>query len=204
MTKSERLLFILNLFRVKKSVKINELAHECGVSNRTVYRDLQSLIGLDIPLYCNDGYELVNEISMPTLNFTREEQELLGYCLMSSPLMRSQRFGELLRSIELKVISAMPDLKGDRLNILITGPEKEIRYLSNEFSDNAAICLKALINKNKLKILFRSGKLTLDRIRPVSLQITEKKWRLFVAEKEESKAVGIPLEEINKIEIVKD
>ncbi|RKX21531.1 MAG: hypothetical protein DRP51_04045, partial [Candidatus Zixiibacteriota bacterium] len=147
---------------------------------------------------------LVNEISMPTLNFTREEQELLGYCLMSSPLRRSQRFGELLRSIELKVISAMPDLKGDRLNILITGPEKEIRYLSNEFSDNAAICLKALINKNKLKILFRSGKLTLDRIRPVSLQITEKKWRLFVAEKEESKAVGIPLEEINKIEIVKD
>ena len=67
-TKTERLLFILNIFRVRKSAKIDDLAGECNVSRRTIYRDLQALIAMDIPIYCNDGYNLVDEISLPPLN----------------------------------------------------------------------------------------------------------------------------------------
>ena len=133
MTKTERLLFILNLFRVKKSARIDELAAECNVSRRTIYRDLQVLIAMDIPIYCNDGYNLVDKISMPPLNFTREEQELLGYCLMNTPLKRSPRFAEKIRNIELKIISAIPHIKRNSLCNLIVDYERRRNRSSCRF-----------------------------------------------------------------------
>ncbi len=201
MTKTERLLLILNIFRVKKSAKIDDLAKEFNVSRRTIYRDLQALIAMDIPIYCDEGYNLVDEISLPPLNFTRKEQELLGYCLKNSPLRRSQQLDNLIRNIELKVISAIPHIKRGALCSLIIDSDKRRRHFPPQIDAIIDTCLKALINGNKLKIKLRTGRERLDQLKPVALQISERRWRLIAVDKLDPKEISIPLDEIEKIEI---
>ncbi len=203
MTKTERLLFILNIFRVKKSARIDELVLECNVSRRTIYRDLQALIAMDIPIYCNDGYNLVDEISMPPLNFTREEQELLGYCLMNTPLRRSPRFAEKIRNIELKIISSIPHIKRNSLCNLIVDYERRRNQFVPEVDDIANCCLKALINGSRLKIELRTAGKRINQVKPRALQIREKSWQLIGIDKSTQIEIGIPLEEIEKVAILR-
>ncbi|RME19381.1 MAG: HTH domain-containing protein, partial [Candidatus Zixiibacteriota bacterium] len=43
MPKSDRLLYILNLLRTRRNLNAARLAEECGVTERSIYRDIISL-----------------------------------------------------------------------------------------------------------------------------------------------------------------
>jgi len=95
MTKSERLLYILGLLKVRKKITIEQLSEKCDVSRRTVYRDMVSLSNMNIPIYCDHGYGLARDISIPTLNFTKYELEILGFSLETSLLQSSKRMRDV-------------------------------------------------------------------------------------------------------------
>lgn len=201
MTKAERLLFIVNLFRVKKSVSMKELVGECGVSRRTIYRDILSLSGLNIPVYFDDGYRLSREISLPALNFTRDEQELIGYCLKNSHLSRSPRFKDMIRNIELKILSALPDIGKARLSTLLVSPDTQSDYFSVEQDAIITSFLQALMNKDKVEVSLKSGNRKWEELSPVSLQIKGKKWRLNMKDKKKLRTVSVPIERIDSFKI---
>ncbi len=80
MTKSERLLKLLVLLRGKRrAVTAKALAETMGVSERTIYRDIQSLLmsGLDITGEAGVGYLLQPGSEIPPLMFTQKELEAL-------------------------------------------------------------------------------------------------------------------------------
>ncbi|MCH9032280.1 MAG: HTH domain-containing protein, partial [candidate division Zixibacteria bacterium] len=56
MTKAERLFHIVRFLRVRGKADISELAEECSVSHRTVYRDILSLSELNVLIYYENGY----------------------------------------------------------------------------------------------------------------------------------------------------
>ena len=51
MAKYDRLLYILNLLRSRKNLNAEMLAAECGVTERTIYRDIIALSDANIPIY---------------------------------------------------------------------------------------------------------------------------------------------------------
>ncbi len=78
MKKSERLLQLLILLRGKRSaITAEELAERLQVSQRTVYRDIQSLLmsSVDIAGEAGVGYCLQPGTGIPPLMFTEEELE---------------------------------------------------------------------------------------------------------------------------------
>lgn len=103
MSKYDRLLHILNLLRARKNMNAAALARECGVTERSVYRDIISLSEANIPIYYDHGYRLASDNFLPPLNFDYEEYHCLRLALDSSPLARTGYYAEVLRRVRAKV-----------------------------------------------------------------------------------------------------
>jgi len=77
MKKAERLLYILSVLRTRKHLRARDLAQKCEVTERTIYRDICSISGSNIPIFFDDGYKLIHEGFMPPMNFTPGESAYL-------------------------------------------------------------------------------------------------------------------------------
>ena len=79
MYKAERLFQLVVLLRRSRTVTARELAGELGVSERTIYRDVQSLILSGVPVEgeAGVGYVLRRDFQLPPLMFTNEEAQAL-------------------------------------------------------------------------------------------------------------------------------
>ena len=85
MKKTERLIYILVLLRNnRQGLRAASLARKCGVSERTIYRDIISLSLANIPIYNDNGYKLLSEYSLPPCNFSDEEANFTLDLLKSS------------------------------------------------------------------------------------------------------------------------
>jgi predicted DNA-binding transcriptional regulator YafY len=110
MEKTERLLMILNLLRSRGSLTASDLADECEVSERTIYRDIQALSDAKVAIYCDDGYKiLTDDTFLPTLNFTTDEFLSLHIGLSSSPVQSIECFRESAKAAQAKIESLLPE-----------------------------------------------------------------------------------------------
>lgn len=76
MSKTERLFQLLNLLRNRRrAITAHALAEAMDVSERTVYRDIQSLVTMGVPVEgeAGIGYRLKPDFQLPPLMFTNEE-----------------------------------------------------------------------------------------------------------------------------------
>ncbi|HUV30283.1 MAG TPA: YafY family protein [Acidobacteriota bacterium] len=103
MPKYDRLLHILNLLRSRRNLNAARLAQECGVTERSIYRDILSLSEANVPIYFDRGYKLASDNFLPPLNFDFEEYTSLKLALESSPLARADRYTNVLKRIRGKV-----------------------------------------------------------------------------------------------------
>lgn len=102
-TKSERLMFLINLLRTRRVQSVPQMSATCEVTERTIYRDLCSLSRMNIPVYYDKGYRLAQEIAFPCAELGAEDLELLCFCLRFNPLTRHAFFARRFRMIERKV-----------------------------------------------------------------------------------------------------
>ncbi len=83
-SKLQRLLRLVQLLQSGRSYRASDLARACGVSRRTVFRDLELLraSGLEVLYDPLEGrYRLLGEVLLPSANFTLEEAlALLTLC----------------------------------------------------------------------------------------------------------------------------
>jgi predicted DNA-binding transcriptional regulator YafY len=77
MSKAERIIYILSLLRCHRFLRARDLAEKCDVSERTIYRDIISISGTNIPIYFQNGYRLLRQESLPPFSFTQSEVEFL-------------------------------------------------------------------------------------------------------------------------------
>lgn len=103
MTKAERLIYIVNMIRQREAVTLKEMAASCGVSPRSIYRDLSALTRMNIPVYYRDGYRLQDDNNIPVMELSDSEVELICYALRNNPISRTPFFDEKFRSIEGKI-----------------------------------------------------------------------------------------------------
>lgn len=79
MRRADRLFQIVQRLRRKKVTRARELAEALGVSERTIYRDVQDLVLSGVPVQgeAGVGYALPRGFDVPPLMFTEEEIEAL-------------------------------------------------------------------------------------------------------------------------------
>ena len=105
MTKTERLFHIVNYLRVKKSASIEELTDECGVSSRTVYRDVLNLEDMSVVAKGKNGWGL-NIAKSGGYNMTADEAAIVLFSLGTSPLADLPYFKSKVKNAGLRIQKA--------------------------------------------------------------------------------------------------
>lgn len=79
MNRVDRLLGYLIVFQSRELVRAQDLATRFEVSERTVYRDVEALLELGVPLVgvAGEGYRLMAGYSLPPIMFTEAETQAL-------------------------------------------------------------------------------------------------------------------------------
>lgn len=97
MQKAKRLIELMMLINQKQQFTARELAEACGVSLRTIQRDLRDLRSLGVPLYAEfgpkGGYRLLKEKLLPPLTFTENEAVAMFFAYQSLHNYASVLFG---------------------------------------------------------------------------------------------------------------
>ncbi len=128
MQRFDRILGILLFLRSKQSLSATELARQFEVSTRTIYRDLDTLSALGVPLYAERGRQggvrLLPGYFLPPLMFTQTEAIalLLGLTLQRS--LRATPFPTEIAMAEKKLLAALPDT----LRSLLTKAEQLVGF----------------------------------------------------------------------------
>jgi predicted DNA-binding transcriptional regulator YafY len=114
MTKYDRLLYIINLLRSRRTLNAARLAEECGVTERSIYRDIISLSEANIPIYYDNGYKLASDNFLPPLNFSFEEYSCLKLALESTPLELTGKYVSILKQVQAKIEAGLSQATKER------------------------------------------------------------------------------------------
>lgn len=178
MDKTERLFAIVDtLRRHRQPVTAARLAQEHGVSVRTLYRDIQTLIGLGAPIdgEAGLGYVLRPGFFLPPLMFSPEELEAL---VLGARWVQAQPDADLARAASNalgKIATVSPDDLRDRISdtglwpVRISEEEKPLPLLG--------LVREAMRTEKALRIAYRdkTGRASEREIWPVQLAYFENK-----------------------------
>lgn len=107
MKKNERLNGIIYLIKERKRISAQEIANYFEVSLRTVYRDIDALGQLKVPIISYEGvgggYEIEDTYFLPTIQLTDEELYLLMLALMAGKEIQVPGSGIAYEMLTLKL-----------------------------------------------------------------------------------------------------
>jgi len=111
MKKTERQNGIVHLLRVRKKMTANELANYFEVSERTIYRDIDALSQLRIPIVAYEGlgggYEIDPSFFMPSIKLNEQEILMLLMVLKAGEELRIPNLTKDYKLLSSKVINAL-------------------------------------------------------------------------------------------------
>lgn len=73
MPHSERLVKLLELLHAHPGMEADDLSRACGISARTLQRDLDALTAAGFPVYFDHGYRLAAPMLLPAITLTADE-----------------------------------------------------------------------------------------------------------------------------------
>jgi len=183
MPKWDRLLYFLQLIRVRRNLDIKRLAEECGVSERTIYRDIISL-GKDarIDIFYDRGFKLSDETFLPPLNFNLDELLTLWVGLQSAPVKSNAFFVKTAKSILVKIQTQLTenirrDFRNLREVIKVVSKEegslKEALYFK--------ILKQALSESRNIDLVYGDGGVSqkYNSVQPKELNWKQNRWNLY-------------------------
>ena len=109
--RSDRLYKIIQTLRDGRVQTADDLARRFNVTARTIYRDMQRLIasGIDISGTQGRGYHCATVVSLPALNLTSQELEVLHLGLAIIGEGADQTLQDAALSLSQKIESALPE-----------------------------------------------------------------------------------------------
>ncbi|MWD28046.1 HTH domain-containing protein [Aquicoccus sp. SCR17] len=172
-----RLSRLAALLRNGATHRAEDLARATGVTERTIYRDMDRLRGAGFPVAGTRGagYRLEAEVTLPPLNLTMAELEVLHLGLAVIGRSGEEALVEAARSLSEKVDAALAEETGDAAHRFghAAGPGSEgAAGLAHMPSVRAAIRAR-----QKLSLTTATGE-TL-RMRPLRLDYLGRVWRLL-------------------------
>jgi predicted DNA-binding transcriptional regulator YafY len=178
MDKTERLFSVMDaLRRHRRPVTAQALADEQGVSVRTLYRDIQTLIGLGAPIdgEAGIGYMLRPGFFLPPLMFSAEELEALVLGARWVEGRPDETLAGAAKNALAKIATASPEDLRDRINS--TGLWAAQQVWTQPAEPLLAIVREAMRTEKALHLSYadEAGNTTERPIWPVTLAYYEQK-----------------------------
>lgn len=183
MNKAGRLLKLLTILRARRSAIVaRSLAEQLGVSERTIYRDIQSLISSGVPVEgeAGVGYRLGTGATLPPLMFTEDEMTAL---ILGVRMVQGWCDDELVSAAEAalrKICSVLPDKtlhdrERETATLLVPGLH---RQQTTRFS---GIIRQAIRHQLVLRLNYtaQDGKYTERKVNPLGLLYWGAAWTLL-------------------------
>ena len=110
MTRNERFEQILLLLRDGALIRARDLAARLGVSERTIWRDMATLVDYGVPIEGERGvgYILRRPLALPPLVLTHEEMAALRHLLRLAEAHADTRISTGARTLAAKIRAVMP------------------------------------------------------------------------------------------------
>jgi len=180
MDKTERLFALLDALRRRRSPTTAEtLAEEQQVSVRTIYRDVQTLIGLGAPIEgeAGLGYVLRSGFFMPPLMFTPVELEALVLGARWVQTLPDGELGTAARNALAKIATASSDDLRARIDDPGLWPVNLAKHESKRRTPILERAREAMRNERAVEIEYEDaeGRVTSRMIWPVQLAYYEQK-----------------------------
>lgn len=111
MPRTDRLYDLIQILRDGRLHRAQDLANRLGVSLRTVYRDMDTLMASGVPLEGNRGlgYRATADMTLPPLNLTMAELEALHIGLAVVNEAGDAEIGAAARSLSAKIDAVLPE-----------------------------------------------------------------------------------------------
>ncbi|MDF2888676.1 MAG: transcriptional regulator [Lacrimispora sp.] len=113
MKKTERQNGIIHLLRIRKKMTAKELAVYFDVSERTVYRDIDALSQLHVPIISYEGlgggYEIDSSYFMPSIKLSEQEILMLLMVLKAGEEFRIPNMATDYNLLSSKLLNVLPD-----------------------------------------------------------------------------------------------
>ncbi len=180
MDKTERLFSVMDaLRRHRRPVTAQVLADEQNVSVRTLYRDIQTLIGLGAPIdgEAGIGYMLRPGFFLPPLMFSAEELEALVLGARWVEQRPDDALVQAAKNALAKIATASPDDLRDRIGNTGLWPVKTHWDGDGAPSDLLGTVREAIRDERVLRIDYadESGRTTVREVWPIALAYYEQK-----------------------------
>ena len=174
--KDNRLFRILYYILEKEKVTANELADKFEVSVRTIYRDIDSISSVGVPIFTTQGkgggIKIDNEyILNKSLFDTNEKEQIIA------ALQGLEKTNEAYKSELITKLSALFKIKNSNwIEIDFTSWES-----NNTYQDLFNTLKIAIINKNIISFSYNSSKAEKinRRVKPIRLLFKEQDWYLY-------------------------
>lgn len=178
MKRKDRLIALIGALRDGETHRAEDMARRLGVSPRTIYRDMETLVASGVPVEGarGYGYRMTDPVTLPPLNLTMAELEALhlGVAVMSEAA--DPGLQEAARSLAQKIDAALPE---DRI-----APSAAWGLAIFPFADTAAgirnipAIRKAIRSRQKLRISYfdNAGREEEHVIRPLKLEYWGRVW----------------------------
>jgi predicted DNA-binding transcriptional regulator YafY len=184
LTRIHRLLSLLSLLQAGKGFNVEGLAQECGVSRRTVFRDLDLLRLSGVPLQFDEErqqYNLQGGFFLPPTNFTTEEALSLIVLCHELGDQSGLPFLNSAQSAAVKLESALPGKLRDQLRELSAAltitplPRNPLEGKRPVFEQ----LREALAERRSVRIRYRSlheGEEIRTKLQPYRLFFSRRSW----------------------------
>ncbi len=180
MRRADRLFQIIQILRRRELTTAAQLARELEVSQRTIYRDVQDLIGSRVPIEgeAGVGYMLAEGYDLPPLMFNQDEIEALALGARMVVCWGDKQLARAAQDILSKVNDVLPaPLKQSLHDTSLYAPNFQSMHLDKE---PMAHLREALRIQQKVQMVYTDVKdrHTTRTLRPLCLSFFAPKWLL--------------------------
>lgn len=177
MSRTDRLFRLLQALRnLANPVTAARLADETGVSERTIYRDVETLrgVGAIIDGTAGYGYVLTEDASLPPLSFNNEEIEALVLGLREVAQIGDPELVLAANTALTKLKARLPDAQGRRLKHAVLSA-KRFAEIPDPTVD-VAVLRRACWDENEVEFDYSDavGAQTHRRVKPLGITFMDR------------------------------
>lgn len=202
--KSIRIYRLIDLLNSKRHYLTSKaIAEELGIAERTVFRDIDALTRLGVPVYNDNGYKLADTYAVRKPSLSPDDIQTLKMLIHASPLMKLRDLQNRSNMLVAKLENLLPQGCLDEEIPFSTGDEIKPHKLKVKISD-----LEEALNKRRVCLILYQGlkdKEALQRtIFPYAITIRAGCWYLVAFDADRKDFRTFRLERIEKMRMLRD
>jgi predicted DNA-binding transcriptional regulator YafY len=211
MKKAERLNGIIYALKERGKLNCKELSELFEVSERTIYRDVDALSQLKVPLISYEGkkggYEIEDDYFIPSIQLAEEEVIMLLMVLNMGKEIKIPNMGSEYQLLRSKIINVLTEPNRKKVNQLLKHVSFYVdRLLPKDYSEKVLpIILESFMEGKNIFITYyvpANGNMTERKVSPTELFYSDGGWYVtgFCHNRLEKRTFR--LDRIGKIELV--